>query len=148
MTWIVARYGPQGGADAPWSFRGNGALIVPFGLGPAMVAGVWTALVLHYRSVAHWRLWSIASGLVGTGFAAGSVLLLIVFGSDAQRPSDWLSVASVGWMVVAPVIAIVVPPVQHRDGRRVSLHVAAGLAFTLSVVLGFVLTGLAVPPGS
>jgi hypothetical protein len=98
--------------------------------------------------VPHWQVWSFASGLVGTGFAAGSVLLLIVFGSNTQRLSDWLSVASIGWMVVAPVIAVAVPAAQHRDGRRVSLHVAAGLAFILSFILGFILTGLAVPPGS
>jgi hypothetical protein len=52
ITFLVARYGPSGGGgDGPaWSLRGNGALIIPFGLGPAVIAGGWTSLVLHYRS--------------------------------------------------------------------------------------------------
>ncbi len=36
VTYLVARYGPQGDS---WSFRGNRALIVPVGLGPAVLAG-------------------------------------------------------------------------------------------------------------
>jgi hypothetical protein len=41
-AFLVARYGPQ--ADG-WSFRGNGALAIPFGLGPALLAGFWAGLV-------------------------------------------------------------------------------------------------------
>jgi hypothetical protein len=54
LTFAVPRYGPQGGDAAAWSFRGTGALIVPFGLGPAVLAGAWTALVLRARRATQW----------------------------------------------------------------------------------------------
>ena len=37
-----------------WSLRGNGALIVPFGLGPAAMCAGWVALVLRFRRRASW----------------------------------------------------------------------------------------------
>src|SRR5580704_761759 len=60
-TFLVARYGPE--ADS-FSYRGNGALAVPFGLGPAILAGAWVALVLRYRGFARWKEIGLAAGLV------------------------------------------------------------------------------------
>jgi hypothetical protein len=47
LTWWLAAYGPQGDG---WSLRGNGALVVPFGLGPAVLVGGWIAFALHART--------------------------------------------------------------------------------------------------
>jgi len=84
LTFVIARYGPQGGDEAPWSFRGNGALVVPFGLGPVCAAAGWTALVLCARGVKRWRRWTVATGLVGALIALVSVGVLISFGSAGQ----------------------------------------------------------------
>src|SRR2546428_13894338 len=56
-TFLAARYGPE--ADG-WSLRGNGALSVPFGLGPAILAGFWAGLVFRFRGFGRW----LALGLV------------------------------------------------------------------------------------
>src|SRR5438445_10815867 len=84
-TFLVARYGPQ--ADG-WSFRGNGALAIPFGLGPAILAGAWVALVLRYRGFPRWKLLGLAAGLVGVGFLLISVLVLVAFHSAARDVSS------------------------------------------------------------
>ena len=34
-TWVIAHYGPQSIGGEPWSLRGNGAQVVPLGIGPA-----------------------------------------------------------------------------------------------------------------
>src|SRR5438270_10327855 len=44
LTTVVSRANVSGDG---WSLAGNGALIVPFGLGPAVVAGGWTAVILR-----------------------------------------------------------------------------------------------------
>src|SRR3954462_10560997 len=76
LTFVVARYGPSGG-DAPgnaWSFKGNGALIVPFALGPAVLAGGWTAILLHGRRNVAWLTW----GLLVFAFGALVTVLSVV----------------------------------------------------------------------
>jgi hypothetical protein len=37
-----------------WSLSGNGALIVPFGVGPAVVAGGWAAIIFRMRGHSRW----------------------------------------------------------------------------------------------
>src|SRR5207247_9313968 len=73
LTFVLARYGPSGGVAMPWSFRGNGALIVPFGVGPAFLAGGWTALALHGRSGVRSLAWSVTAGLIGVAVVLASV---------------------------------------------------------------------------
>src|SRR4051812_43278083 len=77
LTFVVARYGPVSPDGAPWSFRGNGALIVPFGLGPALLAGGWTAVLLHGRAGVHWLRWGVGVFLLGALMVVLSVLLTI-----------------------------------------------------------------------
>src|SRR2546430_12285829 len=62
-----------------WSLSGNSALIIPFGIGPAVVAGGWTAIILRMRGHRRWLPLGIASGLVGLALTAGGLLPLIVF---------------------------------------------------------------------
>src|SRR3954452_9148729 len=77
LTFVVARYGPVSPDGAPWSFRGNGALIVPFGLGPALLAGGWTAVLLHGRTGVHWLRWGIGVFFLGTVLVVLSAALTI-----------------------------------------------------------------------
>lgn len=138
-TFLVARYGPQAGH---WSFRGNGALAVPFGLGPAMLAGAWVALVLRYRGFGSWLQRGLATLLVGIGYLVLSVIVLFVTDLD-------LMFVIIGWMLVAPAMACVVPRAaqQARNGS-LGGHVGACIAFATALVVAFFAAGVALPPGS
>src|ERR1700687_1874834 len=117
-TFLVARYGPE--ADS-WSFRGNGALAVPFGAGPAILAGGWTALAFRNRGFARWLLFGFSRRLVSDGFVLLGVLVLVLFGSDTgAAASNALTLLTLGWMVVAPWLARFVraPAEQARRGQR------------------------------
>src|SRR5207249_7301842 len=77
LTTVLSRSTISGNG---WSLSGNGALIVPFGLGPAVVAAGWTAIILRMRGHPRWLQLGLASGLVGVGLVAGSILSLVAFG--------------------------------------------------------------------
>lgn len=145
-TFLVARYGPE--ADG-WSFRGNGALAVPFGLGPAILAGAWTALVFRYRGFARWLVLGLAAGLVGTGFLLISVLVLVLFNSDGMGVSNAMTVFILGWMVVAPLLALFVRAASGhvRRGQPVG-HAMAGVVFAITLGVVFTASGLVLAPGS
>lgn len=146
-TFLMARYGPQ--ADS-WSFRGNGALAVPFGVGPAILAGGWTALVLRDRGSARWLVFGIAAGLVGIGFVLLGVLVLVLFGSSAGGAlSNALTLLTLGWMVVAPWLARYVPvPAEQVWRGQLGGHVMAGVLFAISLSVVFFISGLVLAPGS
>jgi len=146
-TFLVARYGPE--ADG-WSFRGNGALAVPFGVGPAILAGGWSAVAFRNRGFARWLLFGFAAGLVGVGFVLLGVLVLVLFGSDTGAAvSNVLTLLTLGWMVVAPWLARFVraPAEQVRRGQ-LGGHVMAGVLFAISVGVVFTVSGLVLSPGS
>ena len=147
VAFLVARYGPQ--ADG-WSLRGNGALVVPIGLGPAILAGGWTALAAHYRGYPRWAVLGVAAGLVGTGLVIAGVLILVFFGSDAgAAASNVLTLLILVWMVVAPWLArfVRVPGQQVRRGE-LGGHVIAGVFFAVAVFASFAASGLVLSPGS
>jgi len=146
-TFLVARYGPA--ADG-WSFRGNGALVVPLGVGPAIQAAGWTALVLHYRGVRRWLVLGLAAGLVGIGFVLLGVLALVLFGSASGAAlSSALTTVPLGWMVVAPWLARYVraPAEQVRYGQFGSYFIAGAL-FAISLGVAFFVSELVLAPGS
>jgi hypothetical protein len=146
-AFLVARYGPQ--ADG-WSLRGNGALIVPIGLGPAILAGGWTALASHYRGSPRWLVLGVAAFLVGTGFVVASVLVLVFFGSDAgAASSNALTLLILVWMVIAPWLArFVRTPAQKPRRGELGGHVIAGVFFAVAVFAAFAASGLVLAPGS
>jgi hypothetical protein len=151
LTWYVARSGPEGSGGAPWSLRGNGALIVPLGLGPAVLAGIWTALVLHARGARRWRALGTGATLAGAGVEIGGVLVLAAFGntSAGQMAANWLSVSVFPWMLLAPLLAAVVPVSrQPRGGLGWAGHLAAGCLVTVLLVVGFMGATRVLPPGS
>ena len=138
-TFLTSRYGPQFGH---WSFRGNGALAVPFGLGPAILAGAWVALVLRYRGFPNWLQRGLATLLIGAAFLVLSVIFLFLTDID-------LMLLIVGWMVAAPVIAAFVraPARESRVGLLAG-HVGAGVGFAVALVIAFYASALVLPPGS
>ena len=146
-TFLVARYGPQ--ADN-WSYRGNGALAVPFGLGPAVVAGAWVALVTRNRGFARWKELGLAAGLVGTALLIGSVIPLVAFGAaGGMATSTALMFAILGWMVFAPVLAAFIRPrVLLRPKQETAGHIVAGIMFTVVSVVAFYASGQVLAPGS
>ncbi len=102
-----------------WSLSGNGALIVPFGIGPAVVAGGWTAIILRMRGHRRWLPLGIASGLVGLALTAGSLLSLIVFGS-AGRDAGATASLFFGFLLYAWLLAsvIVAAMIRAPDPKR------------------------------
>jgi hypothetical protein len=145
-AFLVARYGPQ--ADG-WSFRGNGALAIPFGLGPALLAGFWAGLVFRYRGFARWALLGLAAALVGTTFLLISVLVLVLFNSAAMDVSSAMSFFILGWMVVAPALAAVLPARTYgQRSEQLPVHVGAGAILTVVFFVAFFVAGLVLAPGS
>src|SRR5438093_10829821 len=78
LTTLLSRSTISGNG---WSLAGNGALIIPFGLGPAVVTGGWTAIILRMRGHPRWLQLVFASGLIALVLVVGSVVSLIAFGS-------------------------------------------------------------------
>jgi hypothetical protein len=145
-TFLVARYGPQ--ADS-WSFRGNGALAVPFGVGPALFAGFWAALVFRLRGFARWRALGLAAALVATAFLLISVLVLVLFNSGGMGLSNAMTQFIFVWMLLAPIIAAVVPaPKARPEPRPVGAHLGAGVLLTVALVFAFSLAASLLAPGS
>src|ERR1700730_12627488 len=139
-TFLVARYCPQ--ADS-WSFRGNGALAVPFGLGPAILAGAWVALVLRFRGFARWRELGLGAALIGFVFLLVSVLLLALFNSAAIGVSSAMTFVILGWVVVAPMIAALIPASTPRpQPSELSSHLGAAAILTVVLVFAFYIAGL------
>ena len=71
LTTLLSRSTISGNG---WSLAGNGALIIPFGLGPAVVAGGWTAIILRMRGHPRWLQLGFASGLIALVLVVGSVV--------------------------------------------------------------------------
>jgi hypothetical protein len=143
LTFIVGRYGPSGGSDtAAWSFRGNGALIVPFGLGPAILAGGWTAVVLHGRKGVPWLRWGLIVFAVGAALVLVSVLLTV---SGNLSAASALTLATLAWPLVAPIATVLLHRAPQANTTR---HAVAQAAFTISALAGFALAGQLLPPGS
>lgn len=139
VTFLVARYGPESGH---WSFRGNGALAVPFGLGPVMLAAAWGALVWRYRGFQAWLqrgFWTVVGGV-----ALFVLLVSFVFVANTD-----LTLFLIAAIVIVPVIAGFQ---RSRDAlmRRGGLigHIGAGVAFPVALALGFYASALVLPPGS
>src|SRR4030081_3020686 len=67
-----------------WSLSGNGVLIVPFGIGPAVVAGGWAATILRMRGHPRWLPLGIGSAFISLALTAASLLSLVLFGPKGR----------------------------------------------------------------
>src|SRR5207247_9308891 len=96
-----------------WALAGNAALIIPFGLGPAVVAGGWTAVILRMRGHARWLQLGFASGLIALVLVVGSVISLIAFGPanrDAGATGSLLfGFLLYGWLLACSIVALMIP---------------------------------------
>lgn len=123
-----------------WSLSGNGALIIPFGVGPAVVAGAWTAIILRMRAHPRWPQLGIASALIGLALVAGSLLSLIAFGPAARdvgaTASLFFGFLLYGWLLAGPIIAALVrAPDPPRPGPPL-WSMAAILLMPLTLIAG------------
>src|SRR5437867_2950719 len=110
LTTVLSRSTISGNG---WSLSGNGALIVPFGLGPAVVAAGWTAIILRMRGHPRWLQVGLASGLVGLALVAGSILSLVAFGPshrDAGATGALLfGFLLYGWLLASSIVSVLIP---------------------------------------
>ena len=114
-----------------WSLSGDGVLIVPFGIGPALIAGGWAAIILRMRDHPRWLLLGIGSALIGLALTAGSLLSLVAFGPHGR---DAGSAASLffgfilyGWLLGSAIVAALIPA-PDPDRRGPPLWSIAALA--------------------
>jgi len=118
LTTIVSRSHLSGNG---WSLSGNGVLIIPFGLGPAVIAGGWAAIILRMRGHPRWLRLGIASGLVGVALVGASLLSLIVFGPAHREAGATASLffgfLLYGWLLASAIVAALIPaPDPDRHG--------------------------------
>jgi hypothetical protein len=123
-----------------WSLSGNGALIIPFGIGPAVVAGGWAAIILRMRSHPRWLQLGIGSGLVGLALTAGSLLSLIAFGPRARdagaTASLFFGFLLYGWLLASAIVAAIIPaPDPERHGPPL-WSIAAMLLLPVTLIAG------------
>jgi hypothetical protein len=132
-----------------WSLSGNGALIIPFGLGPAAVAGGWAAIILRMRGHPRWLQLGVGSGLVGLALMAGSFLSLIAFGPGARdagaTASLFFGFLLYGWLLASAIVAAMIrAPDPQRQGPPF-WSIAAMLLLPLTLIGGCA-TGAGVLP--
>jgi hypothetical protein len=145
LTSLLASHGP---ADESWSLRGNGALVIPFGFGPALLAGGWTAIVGHYRSLPRWALMGAAAVLVGVVLTAASLLALVVGGAAGAGVSVVLSLLAVLWMLAAALITALLPKAGHNATGGLAPHLQAALVLPVVMFAGLYGAQLILPAGS
>ena len=122
VLWLLTNLVTQSNISGNgWSLSGNGALIVPFGLGPAIVAGGWAAIILRMRGHPRWLQLGIGSGLVGLALVAASLLSLIVFGPRGRdagaTASLFFGFGLYGWLLASAITAAMIPaPDPARPG--------------------------------
>jgi len=137
LTSFVSRSHISGNG---WSLSGNGALIVPFGLGPAIVAGGWAAIILRMRSHPRWLQLGGGSGLIGLALVAGSLLSIIVFGPSNRDAGSTASLffgfLLYGWLLASAITAAMIPaPDPDRKGPPF-WSIAAILLLPVTLIAG------------
>jgi hypothetical protein len=146
MTSLLTASGPSGQG---WSLRGNGALIVPFGLAPALVAAGWAATVAHFRSLPYWPVLGALAGLVGVGLVVVSFAAIVVGGPSGAAVSAVATLLVPLWTVAASLIVSLLPARgAPRDSGGAGVHLLAALVLLVAMAAGFYLAELAFPPRS
>jgi hypothetical protein len=129
---VMASAGPTGDE---WSFRGNGALVVPIAFGAALLAGGWVGLFLYARGVPAWAPFAMVIALSAAAPAVLSIFVLVIFGSAAQLLSDLMTVPALVWPAVS-LVCIVIADLRPARSRRLPHAAALFAALVFSVALG------------
>jgi hypothetical protein len=120
-----------------WSLSGNGVLVVPFGIGPALVAGGWACIILRMRAHPRWLLLGMGSALVGLALAAASLLSLVLFGPQGRDAGAaaalFFGFLLYGWLLGSAIVAasIGAPDPDRRGPPFWSIAAMALLPITL-----------------
>jgi hypothetical protein len=122
------------------SLSGNGALVIPFGLGPAVVAGGWAAIILRMRGHPRWLPLGVGSGLIGLALTAGSLLSLIAFGPAGRdagaTASLFFGFLLYGWLLASAIVAALIrAPDPPREGPPV-WSIAAIVLLPITLIAG------------
>lgn len=140
LSNAVSAYGPE--RDG-WSLRGNGALFVVFGFGPAILAAGWTLLVLRYRRHGSAVALGAGAGLIAAGLAAmGPLLLLLGLSAETgARTQDDLSGVELLWVIGTPIVAAFLPVPRVADAGScprpsAAWFVSSAVALPFAVMLG------------
>ena len=137
LTFVLTRSRISGDG---WSLSGNGALIIPFGVGPAVVAGGWAAIILRMRGHPRWLRLGIASILVGLALTAGSLLSLIAFGPRARdagaTASLFFGFLLYGWLLASAIVAAMIPAPDPERGGPPFWSIAAILLLPVTLMAG------------
>ena len=123
-----------------WALSGNSALIIPFGLGPAVVAGGWTAIVLRMRGHPRWLQLGIASSLVGLALTSGILLSLIVFGPAGRdagaTASLFFGFLLYAWLLASVIVAAMIRAPDPKRSGPPFWSIAAILLLPVTLVAG------------
>src|SRR5205823_6058174 len=137
LTTLLSRSTISGNG---WSLAGNGALIIPFGLGPAFVAGGWTAIILRMRGHPRWLQLGFASGLIALVLVVGSVISLIAFGPrrrDAGATGSLLfGFLLYGWLLACSVVAVLIRAPDPARSRPPTWSIAAIVLLPATLIAG------------
>jgi len=104
-----------------WSLSGNGALVVPFGLGPAIVAGGWAGVILRMRGHPRWWQLGFGSALIGLALVAAILFSIVLFGPRSRdagaAASLFFGFVLYGWLLGSAIVAALIPaPDPDRPG--------------------------------
>ena len=137
LTIVLSRSRLSGNG---WALSGNGALIIPFGVGPAVVAGGWAAIILRMRGHPRWLQLGVASGLVGLALTAGSLLSLIVFGPAGRdagaTASLFFGFLLYAWLLASAIVAAMIRAPDPAQQGPPLWSVAAILLLPVTLIAG------------
>jgi hypothetical protein len=137
LTIVLSRSRLSGNG---WALSGNAALVIPFGIGPAVVAGGWAAIILRMRGHPRWLQLGIASCLIGLALTAGSLLSLIVFGpagrDEGATASLFFGFLLYAWLLASAIVAAMIgAPDPARQGPPL-WSIAAILLLPVTLIAG------------
>jgi hypothetical protein len=139
--WALTIAASRGGISGDgWSLSGNRALIIPFGFGPAVVAGGWAGIILRMRGHSRWWLLGIGSGLVGLALVSASLLSLILFGPRARDAGAAVSLffgfVLYGWLLGSAIVAALIPAPDPDRAGPPFWSIAAVLLLPITLIGG------------
>src|SRR2546421_5103469 len=139
--WILTIALSRGNVSGDgWSLSGNRALIVPFGIGPVVVAGGWASTILRMRGHPRWLLLGIGSAFVGLALTAASLLSLVVFGPRGRdagaAASLFFGFVLYGWLLGSAIVAALIRAPDPARGSPPFWSIAALALLPLTLIAG------------